>query len=142
MLNTELEKTKADNVKLYGKIRYVQDYNSEKVISRGSKKVILRKFSFFVFTFTQCILADVSPDFQYAEDLESGFSSDVESKYKKIYEDDINPFAAFSKKVPQVSLSFLSFPLFIYLSLLVFGYHISVRSSCGCAMVRKSLSIL
>lgn len=72
MLNTELEKTKADNVKLYGKIRYIQDYNSEKVISRGSKK--------------------------YAEDLESGFSSDVESKYKKIYEDDINPFAAFSKK--------------------------------------------
>lgn len=36
---------------------------------------------------------------QYAEDLESGFSSDVESKYKKMYEDDINPFAAFSKKV-------------------------------------------
>ncbi|KAL0284773.1 UNVERIFIED_CONTAM: protein CASP [Sesamum angustifolium] len=72
ILTTELEKTKADNVKLYGKIRYVQDYNSEKVISRGSKK--------------------------YAEDLESGLSSDVESKYKKIYEDDINPFAAFSKK--------------------------------------------
>lgn len=72
MLNSELEKTKADNVKLYGKIRYVQDYNSEKVISRGPKK--------------------------YAEDLESGFGSDVESKYKKIYEDDINPFAAFSKK--------------------------------------------
>ncbi|KAL6499247.1 hypothetical protein OROHE_026157 [Orobanche hederae] len=72
MLVTELEKTKADNVELYGKIRYVQDYNSEKVISRGSKK--------------------------YAEDLESGFSSDVESKYKKIYEDDINPFAAFSRK--------------------------------------------
>ncbi|XP_057415516.1 protein CASP-like [Lotus japonicus] len=68
----ELEKTKADNVKLYGKIRYVQDYNTAKVVSRGSKK--------------------------YAEDLESGFTSDVESKYKKIYEDDINPFAAFSKK--------------------------------------------
>ncbi|KAG6382882.1 hypothetical protein SASPL_157401 [Salvia splendens] len=46
ILTTELEKTKADNVKLYGKIRYVQDYNSEKVVSRGSKK--------------------------YAEDLESG----------------------------------------------------------------------
>lgn len=71
-LTTELEKTKADNVKLYGKIRYVQDYNLEKVVSRGSKK--------------------------HVEDLESGFSSDVESKYKKIYEDDINPFAAFSKK--------------------------------------------
>ncbi|XP_061342119.1 protein CASP isoform X1 [Gastrolobium bilobum] len=71
-LTVELEKTKADNVKLYGKIRYVQDYNLEKVVSRGSRK--------------------------YAEDLETGFSSDVESKYKKIYEDDINPFAAFSKK--------------------------------------------
>ncbi|KDP20098.1 hypothetical protein JCGZ_05867 [Jatropha curcas] len=72
ILTAELEKTKADNVKLYGKIRYVQDYNLEKVVSRGSRK--------------------------HAEDLESGFSSDVESKYKKIYEDDINPFAAFSKK--------------------------------------------
>ncbi|KAM0049705.1 hypothetical protein Hdeb2414_s0008g00289041 [Helianthus debilis subsp. tardiflorus] len=73
VLTTELDKTKADNVKLYGKIRYVQDYNLEKVVSRGSRK-------------------------QSVEDLESGFSSDVESKYKKIYEDDINPFAAFSKK--------------------------------------------
>ncbi|OAY50476.1 protein CASP [Manihot esculenta] len=72
ILTAELEKTKADNVKLYGKIRYVQDYNLEKIVSRGSKK--------------------------QAEDLESGFTSDVESKYKKIYEDDINPFAAFSKK--------------------------------------------
>ncbi|KAK3007249.1 hypothetical protein RJ639_016149 [Escallonia herrerae] len=72
VLTTELERTKADNVKLYGKIRYVQDYNLEKVVSRGTKK--------------------------HAEDLESGFGSDVESKYKKIYEDDINPFAAFSKK--------------------------------------------
>ncbi|KAG9140503.1 hypothetical protein Leryth_024830 [Lithospermum erythrorhizon] len=72
VLTTELQKTKADNVKLYERMRYVQDYNSEKIISRGSRK--------------------------YAEDLESGFSSDVESKYKKMYEDDINPFAAFSKK--------------------------------------------
>ncbi|KAK2647829.1 hypothetical protein Ddye_015318 [Dipteronia dyeriana] len=72
VLTAELEKTKADNVMLYGKIRYVQDYNQEKVVSRGSRK--------------------------YAEDLESGFNSDFESKYKKIYEDDINPFAAFSKK--------------------------------------------
>lgn len=72
VLTEELEKTKADNVKLYGKIRYVQDYSFEKLVSRGPKK--------------------------YAEDLESGSSSDVESKYKKIYEDDINPFAAFSKK--------------------------------------------
>ena len=42
--------------------------------------------------------------FQYKEDLESGFTSDVESRYKKIYEDDINPFAAFSKKVGKLEL--------------------------------------
>lgn len=42
LLTVELEKTKADNVKLYGKIRYVQDYNLEKVVSRGSKKVSYR----------------------------------------------------------------------------------------------------
>ncbi|KAG2535822.1 hypothetical protein PVAP13_9NG134400 [Panicum virgatum] len=71
MLTVELEKTKADNVQLYGKIRYVQDYSHDKIVSRGPKK--------------------------YAEDIESG-SSDVEAKYKKMYEDDINPFAAFSKK--------------------------------------------
>ena len=41
VLTAELEKTKADNVKLYGKIRYVQDYNHEKVVSRGSKKVFI-----------------------------------------------------------------------------------------------------
>ncbi|XP_078155423.1 protein CASP [Carex rostrata] len=72
MLSVELEKTKADNVQLYGKIRYVQDYSQEKLVSRAPKK--------------------------YMEDIESGSSSDVESKYKKMYEDDINPFAAFSKK--------------------------------------------
>lgn len=37
--------------------------------------------------------------FQRGEDLESGMGGDVESKYKKMYEDDINPFTAFSKKV-------------------------------------------
>ncbi|CAN6479979.1 unnamed protein product [Victoria cruziana] len=71
-LSSELEKTKSDNVKLYGKIRYVQDYTQEKPVSRGSKK--------------------------RGEDIESGFSSDVELKYKKMYEEDINPFVAFSKK--------------------------------------------
>ena len=39
MLAVELEKTKADNVQLYGKIRYVQDYSHEKIVSRGPKKV-------------------------------------------------------------------------------------------------------
>jgi hypothetical protein len=41
---------------------------------------------------------------QYAEDIESG-SSDVETKYKKMYEDDINPFAAFSRKVDIFDIS-------------------------------------
>ncbi|ERM93850.1 protein CASP isoform X3 [Amborella trichopoda] len=72
VVNVELEKSKSDNVKLYEKIRFVQDYNKERPVSRGWKK--------------------------RSEDIESGFGSDVESKYKKLYEDDINPFAAFSKK--------------------------------------------
>lgn len=44
MVTSELEKTKADNVKLYGKMRYVQDYNLEKVVSRASRKVHPSKF--------------------------------------------------------------------------------------------------
>eukprot|EP01018_Ginkgo_biloba_P035793 Gb_08470 [translate_table: standard] len=72
-LAAELEKSKADNVKLYEKIRYIQDYTKDWPPSRGLKK--------------------------RADDVESGFGSDIESKYKKIYEDDINPFTAFSKKV-------------------------------------------
>jgi hypothetical protein len=39
MLTVELEKTKADNVQLYGKIRYVQDYSQDNIVSRGPKKV-------------------------------------------------------------------------------------------------------
>ncbi|MBA0683662.1 hypothetical protein Goari_025299 [Gossypium aridum] len=107
-LTTELEKTKADNVKLYGKIRYVQDYNQEKVISRGSKK--------------------------YAEDLESGFTSDVESKYKKIYEDDINPFAAFSKKVTFLFMLFVG-----YNGIISFIYYIGEGSKIqGAGLQRQN----
>lgn len=102
-LTDELEKTKADNVKLYGKIRYVQDYNHDKVVSRGSKKVLIFYITFplnlFLSSARVFSMVDIVFQSQYVEDLESGFSSDVESKYKKIYEDDINPFAAFSKKV-------------------------------------------
>lgn len=71
-LAAELEKSKADNVKLYEKIRYIQDYTQDRVFSRGLKK--------------------------RGDDVETGFGSDVETKYKKIYEEDINPFTAFSKK--------------------------------------------
>ncbi|KAI5082808.1 hypothetical protein GOP47_0002551 [Adiantum capillus-veneris] len=71
-LGAELEKCKMDNVKLYEKIRYVQDYTQDRPFPRGPKK--------------------------RPEDLEAGFSSDVETKYRKIYEEDINPFTAFSKK--------------------------------------------
>lgn len=44
MLTVELEKTKADNVQLYGKIRYVQDYSHDKIVSRGPKKVYHKSF--------------------------------------------------------------------------------------------------
>lgn len=67
-LTVDLEKTKADNVKLYGKIRYVQDYNLEKVVSRGSKKVtqfcvIFKNKALFPPTpsFSICLLLSVTP---------------------------------------------------------------------------------
>lgn len=44
-------------------------------------------------------------DYQRGEDLESGTGGEVESRYKKMYEDDINPFTAFSKKVLFLSSS-------------------------------------
>ncbi|KAL3688801.1 hypothetical protein R1sor_015110 [Riccia sorocarpa] len=70
-LELDLERSKADNVKLYEKMRYVQDYTQDRPMPRGKKRM---------------------------EDLESGGGVDIESKYKKMYEDDINPFAQFSKK--------------------------------------------
>lgn len=123
-LTVELEKTKADNVKLYGKIRYVQDYNLEKVVSRGSKKV-LKFVSFFkiehhshlpIIFYLFASFNNINYLLQHAEDLESGSMSDVESKYKKIYEDDINPFAAFSRKVfsPQTLIVLLKFRFYSF----------------------------
>ncbi|KAG7022141.1 Protein CASP, partial [Cucurbita argyrosperma subsp. argyrosperma] len=85
-LTVELEKTKADNVKLYGKIRYVQYYNHEKVVSRGSKK--------------------------HGEDLESGSMSDVEFKYKKIYEDDTRKVFPLETRIVVLKFRYYSsFPL-------------------------------
>jgi homeobox protein cut-like len=72
-LTVDLERSKADNVKLYEKMRFVQDYSQQKPTKGRSGK-------------------------KRGEDLESGMTGDVESKYKKMYEDDINPFTAFSKK--------------------------------------------
>lgn len=70
----DLEKTKNDSVKLYEKFRYVQEYNKDRggPQNRGPKK--------------------------REEDLEAGGGSEVEARYKKIYEETINPFAAFSNK--------------------------------------------
>ncbi|GBG59515.1 hypothetical protein CBR_g38539 [Chara braunii] len=73
----ELERSKSDNVKLYEKIRFVQEYQNDRMQSRGGGRMSKRGS---------------------VGDVESGLPSDVETKYKKLYEDDINPFAAFSKK--------------------------------------------
>lgn len=72
-LTADLERSKADNVKLYERMRFVQDYSQDRPSKARSGK-------------------------KRGEDLESGINGDVESKYKKMYEDDINPFTAFSKK--------------------------------------------
>jgi homeobox protein cut-like len=38
-LTSELERSKADNVKLYEKMRYVQDYTMDRPVPRAPKKV-------------------------------------------------------------------------------------------------------
>lgn len=38
-LMSELERSKADNVKLYEKMRYVQDYTMDRPVPRAPKKV-------------------------------------------------------------------------------------------------------
>lgn len=66
MLVVELEKTKADNVQLYGKIRYVQDYSHEKIVSRGPKKVYIHPcrgndiiYNFLAFDFCYIVLCSM-----------------------------------------------------------------------------------
>ncbi|CAI5476648.1 unnamed protein product [Closterium sp. Yama58-4] len=74
-LAAEVERLKADNVKLYERMRYVQDYTSAGGGGDRPNNSRSRK-----------------------SDIEAGPAADVESKYKKIYEETINPFAAFSTK--------------------------------------------
>eukprot|EP00897_Mesotaenium_endlicherianum_P007500 jgi/Mesen1/6779/ME000348S06053 len=78
-LKADLERTKGDNVKLYEKIRYVQGFNSDRLHGHGHGQAGTVK--------------------KQREDIETGGStSEVEMRYKKMYEDNINPFAAFSNK--------------------------------------------
>eukprot|EP00850_Spirogloea_muscicola_P007234 SM000036S13278 [mRNA] locus=s36:367483:372899:+ [translate_table: standard] len=71
-ITADYDRTKLDNVKLYEKMRYVQEYSKDGPQPRGARK--------------------------RGDDLETGSISDVEMKYKKLYEEDINPFAAFSRR--------------------------------------------
>lgn len=76
---------------------------------------------------------------QYAEDLESGFTSDIESKYKKMYEDDINPFAAFSKKV--VELAQCLGELVILVAFTSAFCNQNVKLSCSCFTSSRMLIV-
>eukprot|EP00850_Spirogloea_muscicola_P010406 SM000061S19233 [mRNA] locus=s61:261247:266684:- [translate_table: standard] len=71
-ITADYDRTKLDNVKLYEKMRYVQEYSKDGPQPRGARK--------------------------RGDDLEAGSISDIEMKYKKLYEEDINPFAAFSRR--------------------------------------------
>eukprot|EP00850_Spirogloea_muscicola_P003500 SM000014S00288 [mRNA] locus=s14:408159:413617:- [translate_table: standard] len=71
-ITADYDRTRLDNVKLYEKMRYVQEYSKDGPQPRGARK--------------------------RGDDLETGSISDVEMKYKKLYEEDINPFAAFSRR--------------------------------------------
>ncbi len=68
----EIESLRADNVKLYEKMRYLQSYSQ---VRRGESK-----------------------------DVETGADGACEMKYKKIYEDNMNPFVLFNRKVANLPL--------------------------------------
>ena len=81
LAQVETETLREDNVKLYQKVRYVQSYGS----SIGSPITSKSHHA-------QPSLSSMSGD------IESGKSSVVEEKYKSMYEDQVNPFAAFSDR--------------------------------------------
>lgn len=70
-----------DNVGLYQKLRYLQSYQGGSVASSSSAHATSR-------------MASSSSSM----DLESGKSSNVEEKYKSMYEEQMNPFAAFNDR--------------------------------------------
>ncbi|CAI6008010.1 unnamed protein product [Closterium sp. NIES-65] len=122
-LATEVERLKADNVKLYERMRYVQDYTSaggggDRPNSSRSRK----------------------------SDLEAGPAADVEGKYKKIYEETINPFAAFSTKAVSVGVGVSWVPLqcstvsliISYARTFVFFYSIGLHILVALSMYRLS----
>lgn len=82
LAQVEAQSLRDDNVKLYQKVRYVQSYGA----GVGSPGITSKSHS------AQPSLSSMSSD------LESGKSGMVEDKYKSMYEDQVNPFAAFSDR--------------------------------------------
>eukprot|EP01125_Pyxidicula_operculata_P010839 TRINITY_DN3565_c0_g1_i2.p1 TRINITY_DN3565_c0_g1~~TRINITY_DN3565_c0_g1_i2.p1 ORF type:complete len:170 (+),score=44.58 TRINITY_DN3565_c0_g1_i2:219-728(+) len=73
---------KNDNVKLYEKIKYLQSYGAAGGGGAGSSQKSGQR----------------SDSINNEENYKTSTTTDVESKYKAIYEDNVNPFAAFNKK--------------------------------------------
>eukprot|EP00741_Cyanophora_paradoxa_P009913 tig00000157_g9603.t1 len=83
----EAQQLKQDNVALYEKIRYVQSYPDLAAAGGAQKNRQLPK--------------------RRQADIESG---DVEGRYKALYDEKYNPFAAFSQKQRQDAVKQLSVP--------------------------------
>ena len=83
LAQVETETLREDNVKLYQKVRFVQSYGA----GVGSPGITSKSHS------AQPSLSSMSGD------IESGKASSlVEDKYKSMYEEQVNPFAAFSDR--------------------------------------------
>lgn len=83
LAQVETETLREDNVKLYQKVRFVQSYGA----GAGSPGITSKSHS------AQPSLSSMSVD------IESGKSSSlVEDKYRSMYEEQVNPFAAFSDR--------------------------------------------
>jgi len=82
-LTNEITNLRADNVKLYEKIRYLQSYDN-----KGAGN-----------TTAQSTLGLVNKGKKVARDIENPDSDiSVENRYKDIYEDELNPWTTFNRK--------------------------------------------
>lgn len=90
-LQTELDSLRADNIKLYEKIKFLQSYPS-KVRRRVAASVHSGGLASHVVAFVTSLVLVSSA-------LQAGGSDDTVMRYSSQYEERLDPFASFSRKV-------------------------------------------
>lgn len=85
LAQVQADSLRQDNINLYQKVRYVQSYGMGSSSSSSSAK-------------TQMGDKRSPPISSFNADIELGKSNNVEEKYRTMYEEQVNPFAAFNER--------------------------------------------